>query len=149
MHTPQADTPEWDRQDEKHQNCFRTKSVFNKKGVNTSSIPCVKYRLESQICSDVNWKEWNTYAYNEIIQSRETLSKHCPQTKLLQRNTVESRVTTPVLCRERELCELGVFVGVSPWGVLAAPHTQRPESTSLSAEAFKLIMEIISMCFCL
>lgn len=83
-----------------------------------------------------------------MIQSRETLSKPCPKpnyyTEIQQ--CLVSQVQSPT---KRESCvNREPLWGSVPEG-LAAPHTQRPESSCPSAEALKLTMEIISMYFCL
>lgn len=76
-----------------------------------------------------------------MIQSREKLSKHCPKPNYCPeiQQCLMSQVQSPA---EREQCELGVCVG-AVLEVLAAPHTQRPESSSLPAEALKLTTEMI------
>lgn len=71
MHTPQTDACEQNTDKIRTtKNASEQKKCLGKKGG--------KYRLESQICSDVNWKQQNIYAYNKMMQSRETPSKTLP-----------------------------------------------------------------------
>lgn len=102
------------------------KSVLNKKGVNTSSIACVKYRIRNLFWCQLKRVK---YILNDTI-SRNTL-KTLPQTKLLPRNTAVSHVTSAVPCRERAVWT-GGLCGISPWGIGSTPHTDTRELISSS-----------------